>query len=218
MPSSLKDFCWSFPHQWCLMMSFLWTQTTQDSFILRLVVAQSFICNIMLVVQLLWFQKLAGLHAVYISVIDFRKREITLLLWTWFCSCSRSAHQLISDETTPPSPSHISATSFPASAVGICRKWSNFMNQCYVSVKFPHLTPSSHQQGGHICVRQSSAGDLSHSKMDGNESAMNKYTQPLPFILSSLQQMLQPGSLLFPLVQCGSTFVYLSYHSGTCLE
>lgn len=92
------------------------------------------------------------------------------------------------------------------------------MNQCYVSVKFPHLTPSSHQQGGHICVRQNSAGDLSELKTDGNESAMNKYTQTPPFILSSLQQMLQLGSALSPLVQCGSTFVYLSYHSGTCLE
>lgn len=30
-PPSLQDFYWSFPHQWCRMMSFLWTQTRKKS-------------------------------------------------------------------------------------------------------------------------------------------------------------------------------------------
>lgn len=47
---------------------------------------------------------------------------------------------------------------------------------------------------------------------------MNKYTQQLPFIPPSLQQMLQLGSVFSPMVQCGSTFVYLFFHSRTCLE
>ncbi len=47
---------------------------------------------------------------------------------------------------------------------------------------------------------------------------MNKYTQQLPCIPPSLQQMLELDRVFSPVVQCGSTFVYLSSHSRTCLE
>lgn len=94
---------------------------------------------------------------------------------------------------------------------------SNFLASCK---RFPIclVPPSSSEQSGHICVRQSSAGDFRHWKMNGNVSAMNKYTQQLPFIPPSLQQMLQLDRVFSPMVQCGSTFVYLSSHSLTCLE
>ncbi len=78
--------------------------------------------------------------------------------------------------------------------------------------------PSSPEASGHICVRQSSTGDFRHQKMDGNVSAMNKYIQQLPSVPPLLQQMLQLDRVLSPMVQCGSTFVYLSSHSRTCLE
>ncbi len=60
---------------------------------------------------------------------------------------------------------------------------SNFLASCkrFLICLAP---PSSHEQSGHICVRQSSTGDFRHQKMDGNASAMNKYTQQLPFIPS----------------------------------
>lgn len=60
------------------MMSFLWTQTSQKSFIPELEVAQSFICNI--VVQLPWFPKPVGLHVVYGIISYFRKRDYTSAL------------------------------------------------------------------------------------------------------------------------------------------
>lgn len=43
----------------------------------------------------------------------------------------------------------------------------------------------------------------------------NNFPSSLP---PSLQQMLQLGSVLSPMLQCGSTFVYLSPRSRTCLE
>lgn len=38
------------------------------------------------------------------------------------------------------------------------------------------------------------------------------------FIPPSVQQMLQLAGVFFPMVQCGSTFVYLCTHSRPCLE
>lgn len=102
-PPSLQDFYWSFPHQWCRMMSFLWTQTRKKkSFILELEVAKSFICNAVLVVQPLWSKQPLGSHVVYIIIIDFRRRDYTSALDMVMFS-STSARQLMSDRATPPS-------------------------------------------------------------------------------------------------------------------
>lgn len=219
-PPSLQDFYWSFPHQWCRMMSFLWTQTRKKkSFILELEVAQSFICNAVLVVQPLWSKQPLGSHVVYIIIIDFRRRDYTSALDMVMFS-STSARQLMSDKATPPSPrgrqQRVTAGNYQTLWISVTFQ-SNLPASCkrFLLCLVP---PSSSEQSGHICVRQSSTGDFRHQKMDGNVSALNKYTQQLPSVPPSSQQMLQLGRVFSPMVQCGSTFVYLSTHSRTCLE
>ena len=74
----------------------------KKSFILELEVAQSFICNAVLVVQPLWSKQPLGSHVVYIIIIDFRRRDYTSALDMVMFS-STSARQLMSGKATPPS-------------------------------------------------------------------------------------------------------------------